>query len=196
MITVHADELAFAIKRVRHAAATEPMRPILSTILFQAVDPDTIRLVAADNYRIATQDVKVGRSDDDDAGAMAIGRTPVDLTDIKWLLPFLAVHKRAAITITLSDDKRTMRFSTNWRSLDARVVDGTWPAYETVTDDARAKADRVALRPEFLTDVAKSLGKTTPAMTMRFGDPLHPVIIDTTDGYTETIMPVRTVEGK
>lgn len=191
MITVSASELEVAIKRVRHAAATDKGRPILATILFEGRDRTTIRVVAADNYRIAIQDVRAVDDDGHDGNdAMAIGRSPVDVVDLRLLMPFLAMTRKRTLKLSVADGR--LRVDDGFRSIDLRVVDGAYPKYEDVVDMYEPKAVSVAVRPEFVADVGKALGAHAAFMKLRFGGPFDPVFVDGVDGYREIIMPVRT----
>jgi DNA polymerase III sliding clamp (beta) subunit (PCNA family) len=163
-----------AIGRVIHAAAKEPNRPILSTILFEG-DEKGFRLVTADNYRIAIADL----STEDHAD---FGRVPVALDYIPTLRAFLKISKRP---VGIVRDGLQLIVRDSFGSVQLRIVDGNYPNYQSVIAFDGAP---LGVNPTYVVDAAKA---TATKGAVRKGDPLMAPFVFEVPGYREAVMPVR-----
>lgn len=194
-VAVLCSELLDGLKAVEHAAADDMARPILATILFTpSPDPGemeaAVRLVAADNYRIATYDVEVC----DGSPAALEGGLCVAVADVRALRALLkAIPKGAIVGLRRSADR--LRFDWSAGGADFRLVDGQYPAYiqALAPPDMVPPTATVSVNPAFLADAGKAFGATPVLIEVR-GE-LTPVRIvsEAHPRMTEVIMPVRTV---
>jgi len=183
-VTVHSKRLIEGIARVKHAAATNPQRPVLNTIAIEG-DDKGLRLIAADNYRIAIAEIDEQASD--------FGQALVWLRDVPLLLS-VARATKGRLEFTRSDDRLTV--SGGSLSLTVRLCDGAYADYrsEHLQWDA---GDRQVLgvNPAFLGDVMRALGPHTGVARVYFGGPEQPVLVEAESGeFRSLIMPLRLPE--
>ncbi len=181
-IAISSELLLGAIKRVEHAVADEMSRPILSTIRVEILDKGEdsgLRLIAADNYRIAWADI---RADSEGFGDPILLR--------RESLPLLKMWLKAAITMVTMDvskDRQSVAFSSGrWGTITVPLQDGMYPQWKQVIPSGPQMV--VGLNPKYLADMGKSLGNGIVKMHIR--DPLQPVQFDGYGGG-EIIMPVK-----
>lgn len=169
-----------AFDSVEHAAAREPSRPILQTILLD-VGESRARLVAADNYRVAIA-VLVLLREADETVRLPIRRD--DLLIARRVMP----PKLAALSFT-SEDGSTVLVS--WEAFELRlpVMQGTYPNVDQIFHDAPAM---IGLNPQYLGDLRRHMRKPAEALVVRIGGPTQAVIFEGA-GIREAIMPVRGV---
>lgn len=180
---VEAGDLLAAIDRVKHAMGDDESRPILASFLVETTpDGEDIRLVAADNSRIAVQRLETAAFTDE------WPRTVVSREGVPVLRDFLAmVGKDTTVKVTRSDLRLTVTSPT--LSAEVRLVDGQYPDHGVVTD-AEPGSIVAAFNPKYLAEAGRAGGKS-PIVTIKATDPLKPVLITDGNGYTEWIMPVR-----
>jgi DNA polymerase III sliding clamp (beta) subunit (PCNA family) len=183
-ITVHASRLIEAIALVRHAAASSEARAILNTVMVEG-DDKGVRLVTADNYRIAIADLSEEASE--------FGRAIIRLRDIPLVTSIARAHK-GMVELTVEDGRLTVVAGA--LSLGLSLADGMYPDYRHA--DMHWELDgRIALgvNPQFLGDVTRALSKSIGHVRIySFPDPLKPILV-TGDGFRSIIMPVRLAEA-
>lgn len=185
--TVKAGHLLVALKAVKHAAAsTEDNKPILATVVFVADGPSTIRVVAADNYRIATCRIPA-------EGAVAdLADIILSILDVPSVIAFLAsLPEDGDVYLRRSGQTLALDYSPS-HSLSVALVDGSYPDVRVVMEPAERGASRLAFNPLFLKEAGAAAlsGKFDPVIVMRFGESLSAVSFGC-GAYRETIMPVR-----
>ena len=111
--------LADALRQVTRAASGEDSRPILTGVLL-AAEPDGLRMVATDSYRLAVRDLRV-------TGVMAEGQ--------KVLVPSRALNELMRLLGTSAGDvslrlgAHDATFGLPGVSLTTRLIEGEFPNY-------------------------------------------------------------------
>jgi DNA polymerase III sliding clamp (beta) subunit (PCNA family) len=185
-VTVAGWALKAGLRRVEHARADDEARPILTYVLFEA-RAEGLRLVTADNYRIAIQTIEYEPETKPDHEAF--GTFLLEGRHIRVLMAMLP--KKGIVTLTYAD--RLMTFAVDDFSIAIRCADGQYPNYEQVAIPTGDPTVVVALNPRYLAELG---GGNRGAVTCRLAvrDPLTPIVFEDTDGlYTEILMPVRLV---
>lgn len=182
---VRAPDLAAGLAAVWHAIAAEDARPILGTVCFEPA-PDALRLVAADNYRIAMYDVPLVAAEVAGTAQFA-GRPVLRRADVKALRAILApLH--GPVTLTVADG----RLGVDWKDGNAefRFMDGTYPDYALIL---RPEAPpTVTVNPKYLAEAGRAFGKAI-TVAVEIAGPLSPVVLRGAGiPFVEVIMPVRT----
>lgn len=116
--TLPATGLADALRQVVRAASTEDARPILTGVLV-AAEPDGLRLVATDSYRLAVRDLP-------GVGALA--------ADQRVLIPSRALAElqrlvAGATDVTLRLGTHDATFEVGSVQLTTRLIEGEFPNY-------------------------------------------------------------------
>jgi DNA polymerase III sliding clamp (beta) subunit (PCNA family) len=189
-ITLNPKALDTALGRVQHAVSAATTKPILNTVLFEGTEQG-LRLVAADNYRMAIQPIELRGADK----GKALGVVTVRLDDIKALRAYLkGRHTAVVLSVEGEGQGQVLVVSCSGTVLRCPTAYGAFPKYTDVLEPALAKARMVvALNPRFILDAAEALGKDwSVAKIMPGPSHLDPLVIKGTDGYVEVIMPVRT----
>lgn len=183
-LTVTSKAFDDAIGRVAHAMAPDEGRPILSGFLLEG-DAAGLRVVAADNYRLAIADVADG-----DFSAFRFGGVVVPRDQVPVLRAFLKVRKR---DVTIESLPPHLVVADSYGSVTLRTIDGKFPDYRVLLHKKRGDRQVVGINPAFLTDAARALPKGLPMAvsvpTAKGG--LGAAVLVTVRGYTEIIMPVR-----
>lgn len=182
---VHAPELSTGLAAVWHAVAVEEYRPVLTTVCFEQSDAG-LRLVTADNYRIALYDVRLA---DESSAEQFATRALLHRESVKLLRAFLRPLK-GPVTITRTEE--LIRFA--WRSgaIEFRLMDGTFPDYAKVIPGPRVPV--VALNPRLLMESAAAFDKASgETLTLQTAGPLAPFVLRAKGCPLVTVvMPVRT----
>lgn len=182
---IQANEFREYLDRVKPAMADNEARPILSAILIEHLDGDTFRLVAADNYRIATQDFQADTVTDPWPNAV------VPRWQLPLVLGFLKAQAKQSVSVEVveHDGRRFLRVSNSYARVDVVLVDGTYPNYRQVIPDEGEST--IVLNPDLLRAIPKGIG----AMRVQIGERLSPVLMipEVDTGYRFVVMPVRTV---
>lgn len=195
-VSLWPSDLIAGLNRVEHAAATEYARPVLCGVLFTGT-ADGMVLAAADNYRIAEATVPVREGDPEAFGA-AIVRIE-DIGGIRWMLKG-AAKSTIALTVERGEPwyaggPTTVIFTHLDRTLTLRPIDGKFPNYRIVFDQAAAVEQRVVnVQAKYLRDAAKAIGNREFGVALEIGDPLTPIVVRAAgdDAYREAIMPIKT----
>jgi DNA polymerase-3 subunit beta len=109
--------LAEALKQVVPAASRDDARPILTGVLFEA-DPNGLRLVATDSYRLAVRDL---------AGAHVLEEDHRVLVPARALSELLRVLGSQDVTVILAD--REAQFVAGPTKVTTRLIEGDFPNY-------------------------------------------------------------------
>ena len=117
-VTLPAAGFAEALKQVVRAASSDESRPILTGVLL-AAEPDGLRLVATDSYRLAVRDL---------LGVSALA------SEQKVLVPSRALNELARMLpangeITLRLGERDATFESGTARLTTRLIEGEFPNY-------------------------------------------------------------------
>ena len=117
-VTLPAAGFAEALKQVVRAASSDESRPILTGVLL-AAEPEGLRLVATDSYRLAVRDL---------IGVSALA------SEQKVLVPSRALNELARMLpatgeITLRLGERDATFETGTARLTTRLIEGEFPNY-------------------------------------------------------------------
>lgn len=179
VVLVQSKALNAAIGKVIHAVAAEPNRPILTCILIEG-DEHGLRLVAADNYRLAIADVDVG-------DYTAIGRINVPHAQVLILRAFLAKDSRE---VALTHDGQTLTAKDGFDTVLLRLMDGKWPNYQAAIVDAPVARTVVHANQRFLLDSLKALKGATATRIELPDNELQTVYVQA-EGYSEWIMPIK-----
>lgn len=114
---VEGEEMAAAIGQVTVAASSDAARPILTGVLFEARE-EGLRLVATDSYRLAVRDLP---------GVGVEGRGLIPARGLRELPRTVGATK---VQIALGE--REGVFSSDRGVLRVRMIEGTFPKYETL----------------------------------------------------------------
>jgi len=201
MITVSGHALGRAIRRVNHARLHQERhaRPILDTIHLELYPVGWLRLVAADNYRLAVADVLIEPTE---AGPpYEFGPFNLMGDDVARLLAFLPTdHSRVQLetrTDVAKGPTIVLTVPGVSRSITLRGMDGTYPAYAQIIAEKGPTGTPIAVNIRYLREVG---GRTAKGDHVHFGDTVtvtvgRPdrmfVVADEKDHFTEYIMPVR-----
>ena len=211
-ITIPAPDLLRALVAVIHAAATGDDRPILASV---AIEPrevvGAVRLVAADNYRIAMCEVD---AELDDAGDWREA-VPAAVEDVKRLIAVLksipdlkadSCTARVVLTLGVRDTesvyspRRLDAFvddDTPIARLPLRLIDGEFPNYSLVMP--RDLEHIGAFNAQYLAEAAKFGGAFDPEAAgiirqSRSDKGATGPFVFLSSRYTEIVMPVKTGE--
>lgn len=187
-IIVNSRDLAQGLGAVVHAASTDENRPILHGVLFEGRQGQ-LRLVAADNYRIAYAEIAADTLADEPL-VLPLDVATALLKDCKALKPYAG-----PVTITWENpDAVTLAYGTTTRTV--RAVDGTFPNYAQVIPIDRENDRTIGLCGKHLADAMALTARSRYVkdagnnLRITFGGPLEPIIVRGEYG-TEIIMPVR-----
>ena len=193
-VKVRADDLKDAIDLVRHAAARDFGRPILAGILFER-ELGTLRLVAADNYRLATAELTV---DEYSPGPWSKAVVPIEeIPLVRSLLAGRNGHtKPGPVTLTRSTpgNEDYLLIETMTGQLRLHVVQGNYPNYRGILEGKKDEVDRrtLTVQAKYLNEIAKMPRTNVGSVKISFAGPQDPIKVTTTRmNYTETIMPAR-----
>jgi DNA polymerase-3 subunit beta len=117
-VTVDAGPFAEALRQVIPAASRDDARPILTGVLLTATG-DGVRLVATDSYRLAVRDL---------AGLGMLSEGQRVLVGARGLNEVQRVFSSGNIEVTFGE--REVRFSSETRTVTARLIEGEFPNYE------------------------------------------------------------------
>lgn len=187
-LTLNSKTLRDGIDRVRHAAAADEARPILAAIVIEAHERG-IRLVAADNYRIATLVIDVPPEEfDREAWPRAI--LPVrELGLIRLLLGLTGKH----LPVELEQPRdNVLSVRTAMGAVELRLIDGTYPDVDKVTSQVQGEVI-VDVNPRYLAEIAKGAAGA-PHVGIRHLNAWSPLVFVAGDDYVETLMPVLSPE--
>lgn len=144
-------------------AGTDTSRPILNAVLFARTDDGMLRMVATDSYALGIFDTTTAVEDGfgsliELAGLTAIGKA----------LAKLRAQQPGVLGVTFTFDEKQLRVETADWALNARVVFGTFPAWEQLLPQPQEE-----LQPYPAVDAAKLLRfcKLTLACPMKKGLP-------------------------
>ena len=180
--TAEAGDLLAAIDRVKHAMAADLSRPILASFLIEATADADIRLVAADNYRLALVTLETA----DIEGEWP--QTVVARDGVPMLRDFLTmIGGGANIRVERLTDR--LRVTSQMQTAEVRLVDGTYPDHAVITDREGGPV-LARFNPKYLADAGKAAGKAA-LVTVKSTGPLDPVLVTDGNGYREWIMPVK-----
>lgn len=186
-IIVNSRDLAQGLGAVVHAASTDTMRPILNGVLFEGRQGQ-LRLVAADNYRIAYAEIAADTLSDEPL-VLPLDVATTLLKDCK------AAKMPDRVTITFDKTGATIAFDFG-ATRNVRVIDGTFPNYAQVIPIDRENDRTIGLCGKHLADAMALTARSRYVkdagnnLRITFGGPLEPIIIRGEYG-TEIIMPVR-----
>ena len=185
---VDAKVLLDALNRVKHAAATDEARPILMSVVIEGLDDDSLRVSAADNYRIATMRVWVHET------SAAFPRVVVPIEDgvpvLVALLKAAPKGSSAVLMANVASDKPTLAIDTTIGSGEVRLVYGTYPDIDAIIGPSLGYKRLISVNPKYLADA----GKATPdaVIEFRFEAWDKPILITANDSdYAELVMAVR-----
>lgn len=180
--TLVADELHDAFSRVQHAAATDPDRPVLTTILIER-RADDLRFVAADNYRVALFTISDVFDTDDSWGQalLPMAALPAALAFLKALGENIVVTTRDGLLLSLVSEPGTDR-------LDIELLDATYPNVDVIFPNDPPHV--ASFNSVFLAGLVKGARKGIVRLSL--ADPLAPAVFrDPTTSFVELIMPVK-----
>lgn len=184
-VLVSSKALDTAIGRVSHAMGSDDARPILAAVLIEG-DKAGLRVVAADNYRVAVADVTT-----DDRSPL--GKCVLPRDQVPLLRTFLKGRDRM-IQVTVSNERTRIDFDDmGYRSIQLPLIFGTYPNYAALLGEAPGERSAVGINPAYLAESAKALPKGQ-TLAVRFPKPanLNRAVLVTATGYTEIIMPIKT----
>ena len=118
-VTLPAQGLADALRQVVRAASTEDSRPILTGVLV-AAEPDGLRLVATDSYRLAVRDLP-------GVGVLSEGQRV--LIPSRALSELQRLVANAANDVSLQLGTHEATFAVGPVQLTTRLIEGEFPNY-------------------------------------------------------------------
>lgn len=187
-VTVSTIDLREGLAAIAHAVARDPARPILTTISIQR-QRDGLRLVAADNYRLAIVAIPShsgGSLTERDFPAQA----NLPAADAKVLRACLAGLKGEA---RVRVDAGEITVSWGGGAARFRLMDGTFPDVDPVLRPA-APRPTIVLAARYLGEAgmafARRPGEGLGNLAIEIAGPLDPVIIRG-EPMTEIVMPIR-----
>jgi DNA polymerase III subunit beta len=136
-VTIAADALEAALRQVVPAASSDDSRPILTGVLM-AAEPDGLRLVATDSYRLSVRDLP---------------GTTVLAAEQRILVPSRALQELTRLIdpsaeVTLVLGERDASFNVGTTRLTTRLIEGDFPNYRGLIPESNPNAltvDRAAL---------------------------------------------------
>ena len=135
-IRIDAAALRRSINQVAFAAATDDSRPVLTGVHF-ALRDGSLRLAAADGFRLAVNTIEVGE-DSADREAIVPARA---LNELARLLP--EVDKQ--ISVTFNPASTQVLFDLGHATLIAQLIQGTFPNYEQLIPSSHATSTEVSV---------------------------------------------------
>lgn len=118
---VDGEALAGAIAQVTTAASTDAARPILTGVLFESTE-DGVRLVSTDSYRLAVRDLP------------GVGIEGSGLIPARGLRELPRTVGSSKVQVSL--DGREGVFSSDRGTLRLRMIEGTFPKYQSLLPDS------------------------------------------------------------
>ena len=135
-IQIEADALRHSINQVAFAAATDDSRPVLTGVHF-ALRDGSLRLAAADGFRLAVNTIEVGE-DSADREAIVPARA---LNELARLLP----EVREQISVTFNPAGTQVLFDLGHATLIAQLIQGTFPNYEQLIPSSHGTRTEVTV---------------------------------------------------
>ncbi|MXZ63820.1 MAG: DNA polymerase III subunit beta [Chloroflexi bacterium] len=135
-IQLDADALRRSINQVAFAAATDDSRPVLTGVHF-ALRDGSLRLAAADGFRLAVNTIEVGENGGD-REAIVPARA---LNELARLLPEVT----DAISVTFNPAGTQVLFDLGHATLVAQLIQGTFPNYEQLIPSSHATTTEVSV---------------------------------------------------
>jgi hypothetical protein len=172
-------DLLHALTRTQHAHSGDEARPVLQS-WWLTVEPGTLTIHAADNYRLARVTIDITSTSD---GWFGIHRS-----EGKALLAFLASGP-SDVTFDASGGAWSVRHEDGM--LTGRLSPGTPPDWRAITDAATpSDAIRFALNGRYASDAAKAATGASGIALVDYAAADRPTHWHS-DGYDEWVMPVR-----
>lgn len=175
-VTVEAKLLQHTLNQVVFAASPDAFRPVLTGVLMEA-QPDGIRLVATDSYRLAVRDIPGLRVLADGHKALVPGRA---LSELQRLLG-------TTDNIDIFPGERQVAFQVGPTRLMCRLIVGDFPPYRQLLPTATLP-NRLTVESEPLLGAIKRVAlvaagdKTTPVRLSLTADGVELAL--TSDGAT------------
>lgn len=135
-IQIDADALRKSINQVAFAAATDDSRPVLTGVHF-ALRDGSLRLAAADGFRLAVNTIEVGENGAD-REAIVPARA---LNELARLLPEVT----ETISVTFNPAGTQVLFDLGHATLVAQLIQGTFPNYEQLIPSGHATSTEVSV---------------------------------------------------
>lgn len=135
LITLAENMLSSMIKQTIFAISTDDTKPIHTGTLFE-INPDQIRLVSVDGFRLAIRTEKI--SCDDDLNFVVPGKTLSEL--------FKLLDAESDSNITVSIGKKHVLFMINGYSIISRLLEGEFLDYKNVLGNQSTTEVRVNVR--------------------------------------------------
>lgn len=121
-VTIPADAFKGALERVVFAAATDDSRPVLTGVKVELAG-DSFTLAAADGFRLAVENGKLGESVSDDVGVIVPAKT---LAEVERLLG----DGSSSVVLSMDANGRSAKFRMDTSEVVTSLVQGTFPDYE------------------------------------------------------------------
>ena len=135
-IRIDAAALRRSINQVAFAAATDDSRPVLTGVHF-ALRDGSLRLAAADGFRLAVNTIEVGE-DSADREAIVPARA---LNELARLLPEVSEQ----VSVTFNPASTQVLFDLGHATLIAQLIQGTFPNYEQLIPSSHATSTEVSV---------------------------------------------------
>lgn len=190
-ISCSSKALEGALKRVEHAMADDEARPILAGVLLEG-DKLGLRVVAADNYRLAIADIADG--DFSELGSVCVPRDELGI--VRAFLKVwpkdhpIHIERRSSGPMT---GQPSLVLSDDYRRVEVRLYDGMYPNYRILLTAKKSDRESIGINPAYLVEASRSVPKgevvaiRLPATRAK----LSAAVQVSGKGYTEIIMPVR-----
>lgn len=141
-LSVDARSLAGALRQVVPAASSDDSRPILTGVLV-AAEPEGLRLVATDSYRLAVRDLLGVQVLAEGQSVLLPSRALSELTRLL----------SGADTVSLRLGEREASFEAGTSRLTTRLIEGDFPNYRNLVP--RSHPNRLTVRREALLDAVR-----------------------------------------
>jgi DNA polymerase III sliding clamp (beta) subunit (PCNA family) len=198
---VSAPRLKAGLDAVFHAVSSDFFRPVLAAVLFEDAMA-SLRLVAADNYRVAIYDVPLAGGGDAKFGSRRVLLPRPEVKVLRAVLSSLKSVVRLSLVVgpplpvsgSTPTSKFRLRVDWGYGVIDLHLMEGTFPDYEKLMRPELAEPS-VTLSGQYMAEAGKAFGKSI--VLVEIGpDPLSPVIFRDGGPLTEIVMPVRPASYK
>ena len=126
-VRIVARDLREALRHVVFAAATDDGRPVLTGVHFR-FDGDTMKLAAADGFRLAVYEMNVASELQEPLEITVPARA---LTELERLLS----DDDSAVEMYIHDDRSYVRFHVRAVQMTAQLIQGNYPSYDQLIPD-------------------------------------------------------------
>jgi DNA polymerase-3 subunit beta len=123
------EDILLAVNRVAFAAATDDIKPVMTSIKLEVKD-DTVAFIGADGFRLSRQVVKLAQPVEKNLEMLVPAKAMQELAYI--VSEFSSENSNNTISLYLIENRNQVVFRYNDIDLVSRLIDGQYPAYQQV----------------------------------------------------------------